>query len=63
MHPDTHGTLIIIYWILKKKIEYLIDIHDITDNADDDEYLFFGTLLKLEDIDKILGFVWKQKEH
>ena len=48
----------------KKKIEYLIDICDVTDDLNEkDEYLHIETLLKLEDIDEILNYVWKQKSY
>ena len=47
-----------------KKIEYLIDIDDVTDNENDkDGGLFIETLLELKDIDTILSYVWKEKPY
>jgi hypothetical protein len=44
-----------------KKIEYLIDICDVTDDENDkDGGLYIKTLLNLEDIDEILSYVWKE---
>ena len=45
-----------------KKIEYLIDINDVTDDANDDG-LYIKTLLNLEDIDEILSYVWKKEKY
>ena len=45
-----------------KKIEYLIDIDDVT-NDENGEGLHIETLLNLEDIDEILSYVWKQKSY
>jgi hypothetical protein len=44
-----------------KKIEYLISIDDVTD--DENEGLHIETLLKLEDIDEILSYVWKETNY
>ena len=46
----------------KKKIEYLIDIDDVTSDMDN-EGLYIETLIKLEDIDEILTYVWKEKKY
>ncbi len=47
-----------------KKIEYLIDIRDVTnDETDDDGFLHVETLLSLEDIDTILFYAWKEKPY
>ena len=44
-----------------KKIEYLIDIDDVTDNKNDqDGGLFIETLWGLKDIDTILSYAWKE---
>lgn len=48
----------------KSKIEYLIDIWDVTDNVnDEDGYLYIETLLNLEDIEYILMYAWKKKTY
>lgn len=48
----------------EKKIEYLIDISDVTDIENDDEGgLYIKTLLELADIDEILSYVWKEKTY
>ena len=47
-----------------KRVEYLIDICDITnDENDENGYLYIQTLLDLEDIDKILSYAWKQNQY
>ena len=47
-----------------KKIEYLIDINDVSDDENDENgYLYIKTLLNLEDIDDILDYAWKQKTY
>lgn len=48
----------------EKKIEYLINISDVTyDENDEDGYLYIETLLNLENIDEILSYVWKEKTY
>ena len=48
----------------KNKIEYLIDICDVTDNVnDEDGYLYIETLLELKDIEEILMYAWKKKTY
>jgi hypothetical protein len=48
----------------EKKIEYLIDICDITDDINDENgYLHIDTLLNLDDIDAILNYAWKEKSY
>lgn len=48
----------------KNKIEYLIDICDVTDNEDDEDGgLFIKKLLELKDINDILTYVWKEKPY
>lgn len=47
-----------------KKIEYLIDINDVTDNEDDEDGgLFIRKLVELKDIDDILTYVWEEKPY
>ena len=48
----------------KNKIEYLIDIFDVT-NDPNDEYggLYIETLINLEDIEYILSYAWKEKTY
>lgn len=47
-----------------KKIEYLIDICDVTNDINEkDEYLHIETLLNLTDIDEILMHAWKKKTY
>ena len=45
----------------QKKIEYLISTDDVSD--DENEGLHIETLLKLEDIDEILSYVWKETNY
>lgn len=48
----------------KKKIEYLIDIWDVTNDANDEKgYLHIEILLNLECIDEILMHAWKKKKY
>ena len=48
----------------EKKIEYLIDISDVTDDEnDEDGGLYIETLLNLEDMEEILSYVWKEKRY
>lgn len=44
----------------EKKIEYLIDIDDVT-NDESDEGLYIETLLNLADIEEILTYAWGGK--
>ena len=47
-----------------KKIEYLIDICDVTDDVNnEDGYLHIKTLLDLENIEEILLHAWKKKTY
>ena len=47
-----------------KKIEYLIDIDDVSDDENDENGgLYIETLLNLADIDEILDHVWKEKPY
>jgi len=48
-----------------KKIEYLIDIDEITndENEHEDGGLFIKTLLELQDLDEILDYAWKEKPY
>lgn len=47
-----------------KKIEYLIDICDVTnDPNDEDGYLHIEELLNLEDIEYVLSYAWKKKTY
>ena len=48
----------------KNKIEYLIDICDVTDDInDEDGYLHIEILLNLEDIEEILMYAWNEKPY
>ena len=48
----------------EKKIEYLIDIDDVTNNVNnEDGCLHIETLLSLESINEILTHVWKEKPY
>ena len=47
-----------------KKIEYLIDIDEVTnDENDEDGGLFIKTLLELQDLDEILSYAWKEERY
>ena len=47
-----------------KRVEYLIDICDVTnDENDENECLYIQTLLALDDIYKILSYAWKQNQY
>ena len=61
---NIRGILIITCWIMRKKIEYLIDIDDVTNNVNnEDGCLHIETLLSLESINEILTHVWKEKPY
>ena len=48
----------------EKKIEYFIDINDVSDDeSGEDGGLFIKTLLELKDIDEILTYAWKEKPY